>query len=805
MKNKFLSRLRKIQILAWSCLWSIAMMFWLPSRPAIAQSINFGPDLDCPAAENLPNPYPLNVAENGSINESIDVVNSPDIVDWSFDTAPISFTGSPPCTGGGDAYTCNNVDITIPSEEVSGESASVYSTDATPKGNYFFTLRVEDASDDNVFCARDYTLNIESPFDLSFVLDRSYSMTEPANPSDPSGLSRWEALRTAVRESTTLASFINDVIELPAPDNSRLGLTIFGEGIADESFAVPQPIDDNLETLVEDAIANPPSYPTGNATHMGPGIEDAEAKLNDCDRKRLIVLFTDGQQFPSTASFQVAANGTNYINDDPINATCTGGDENPIEIVPVGIMQPSSDYATLLQTIAVENGENSAIFTTTGLDFSFQDGSAVTFDTALTQAIVQALSGSSPQIIAQDQNRLTGDIALPPFSVNRHVRQLILKLTVGQELNRSTLEDLLANVQVLKDNNDVTSYFQPTIAGDASKTIWLRSRFQTTANSSQPPLSPEGTYQVQLRQPSSIVEPIPVQLVSIADDRALDMAWSVKPDAPRTNRAFSPTVELKWQGEPIPNAKVEASILRPGDDLGDLLARTRTPIRIANQGNLAVSEATAPALALRPQEISVGARKYVDLLRYDRNFIRRLKPKEQTLSLNYQGDGIYSAAYNPGDISGVYQVLYRVTAADPSFGKIERKAVQSVYVNPAPISLKRSTIKTLINPDGTITTVLRPVTEDGKLIGPGQLSSFNVKGLASAQILEGAKQDGTYEIKMKPKRGVDPRRTQISLSFRGQETYRGLATQLKARPGLLTRVRDRIRLDDRIGNLRRIR
>jgi hypothetical protein len=821
--------LKKPSRLLWSCLWAIPICLLLFVRPALAVDINFGDSCD-PSDPVEPINLQVDVPIPSVDEAMISVAGAAGNVIWNFDSVPTDMG----CTLASDdrSFTCNGITVVLPGAPLPTDDPSTPFIDETvefiatpdqdvmvsgsPSGEGDFDFRINVTSVDTLTDTgcRSFQLSMVQPFDLSFVLDRSISMNRNADPSDPASLSRWEALRTAVRESTTLATFINDLIQLPAPANSRLGLTIFGDGVLNESFNIPEPIDGNLEMLVETAIAIPPSLPTGWFTRMGPGIQDAESKLDDCSRKRLIVLFTDGQQNPPNDPNLVADDGQTYLDGDPINATCTAAADNPIEIVSVGILQPSSEYADLLQTLAVENGLHSAIFTTTGLDFSFDDGSAVTFDSALEQAIVQALSGSSPQIVAQEQRyqRENGDVVFSPVTLNRKVRQLIFKLSFEQELSRSSLDKLLTNVQVFKNGKNVTRYFQPTVVGDTAKTVWLRSQFKAVSETSNlPPISPEGDYQLFLsRTGNFFAEPLSARLVSIADDSSLDMAWSVSPNSPRTNRAFSPTVELKWQGQPITNAKVQVSILRPGDDLGDLLARTSSST--ASQRNLAVATATASqsdltaispvtaqGLTLATEEISLGNQKYLDLLR-NPDFIRRLKPNEQTLNLSYQGEGIYSTAYNPGDISGVYQVRYQVIAEDPRFGKIERQAVQSVYVNPAPISLDLSTVKTLVDLDGTITTVFRPVTEDGKFIGPGQASSFNVQGLASAQISEGAKQDGTYEIRMKPKQGVDPKRVQGTVSFRGQETYRGVVTNFEARPGIITRFRDRFR---NLGGLRR--
>ncbi len=775
MKPLISNLVSKIRRLLWHCLWVIPICLLLLSYPALAdfevgpEDIIFSNSAGdfCPPADLDPYPIPNTADESiivgDQVNLTINVVDyddedNPKEADFdslTFDTDPND------CSPGASSFTCSNVNIELQEGDANEKRAHVSTSAGAPEGAhpaglYYFDLAARSLLGT---CYRAYSLNInEPPFDIGFVLDRSNSMNQPAYPDDPSSLRRWEALRTAIRESMTLTSFINDLIEIPAPEGSRLGLTIFGDGVLDESFATPQPIDGLLFDLVESAIEPSPTSPTGHYTRMGPGLQDAEGKLNDCSRARLIILFTDGEQNP-VGDPNLVADGTSYMNGDPINATCPASNpaNNPIEIVSVGILQPSSTYADLLQALASSNGDNAAIFTTTGLDFSFQDGTDVDFSTALTQAIIQALSGSSPQIVAQYQDILDREITLAPFSLNQNVGQLILKLTFEQELDRQDLEELLANVRLFKDGDDVTNYFQPTVVGDTARTIWLRSRFESPplAPSSLPSLVSEGSYEVRLSPSSNVVNALSFRLVSIADDSSLDMSWSVTPDAPRTSQTFSPTVQLSWLGQPISNANVEALILRPGDDLGDLLAKT--PGRVD------------PCLACLQDAGSAGYQKYLDLLRNDPDFVNRLKPNEPKITFNYQGDGVYSTAYNPGDISGVYQVLYRVIAEDPSFGTIQREAIQSVYVRFGEIDLAASSETTVV--DGNkILVYWRPVTIDGRLIGPGQGSAISIDGIDVVDIEDN--QDGSYILTL----SGDPD-TPISVKVLGEEIYQGQADQ----------------------------
>lgn len=755
MKVSIRTHLTRASHSIWHCLWLATVFLVFTGNTAIADP--YAIDITTPDPPPNTIVHTIKVVVDTPIveeDEHINVQNAPGEVFWEFNPSPSS-GGDVVCTPSTptNSATCNGVTVELPmgapdSPVSAGLPVRVFGTptrvpgEPTASTSFTFGLTVAEEGGAAEVATRTFAVDIEVPFDLGFVLDRSGSMSNYADPTvpDPDKITRWQALTNAVLDSAVLANMVDDT---SPPDGSRFGLTIFDGGVEFSSDLLP--VDDDLESTVTEMLEEA-GGPSGY-TRMGLGLKDAEEKLDDCNRPRILVLFTDGKQEPEGDPSHVQLDGVNYDTTPPtaINATCP--DLSDIEIISVGIIQPSSDYFTILQNLASQNGGNSVILTTTG-DIS----------SALDGALVAALSGSSPQIVAQYQDVLGGEITLTPFNLNQNVRQLILKLTFERELPRSDLEELLANINVLKDGEPVTNYFEPKIVGDTAQTIWLQSRFQSSPSgqSSLPPLPSEGSYEVQLSQPTNSTSPLPFRLASIADDSILDMRWSVAPDAPQTNQSFSPTVKLSVFGQPISNANVEALILKPGDDLGDLLAKT--PGRVDS------------CLTCVQDAYSAGGEKYWSLLLNNPDFVDRLQPNQQTLTLDYQGDGIYSAAYNPGDISDVYQILYRITADDPNLGKIQREAIQSLFVRPGAIDLDSSSVTTVVD-GNNILVYWRPMTIDGRLIGPGQASAMSVDGLDVVSVRD--HQDGSYTLLLDRK---EPN-TAISFKFLDEEIYQGSAEQ----------------------------
>jgi hypothetical protein len=229
------------------------------------------------------------------------------------------------------------------------------------------------------------------------------------------------------------------------------------------------------------------------------------------------------------------------------------------------------------------------------------------------------------------------------------------------------------------------------------------------------------------------------------------MAWRVEPKTPRVSQDFHPQMDLSQLGTPIDGATVSAFVLKPGDDLGDLLANYGASIDPSS----AIDAGTA------------GYQKYLHLLENDPAFLQKLLPSEQQLTLNHQGNGRYSASYNPGDISGVYQILYNVSYDSPDTGKIERLAAQSVYVRFGELDTPGSTIATSIS--GTTTTItMKPISNVGKLIGPGQQNAFAFTGssLTVANVTD--HQDGRYTFVLEGAPNQD-----VDITLLGETIYNG--------------------------------
>ena len=802
MKKSLLTLLYKIGLLSLSCLWSIPICLLLFSRPAVAQDIEFDPSTTPPGCV-ASSPHIFTVNQNSAINESIGITNSPSSVNWSFDQTPNPQGPYPACIPGvgGDSYTCNGVDITIPSGTVSGESANVNSISATPLGLYAFDLQVEDTTDTSVTCSRGYFLNIcepKIPFDLAFVLDRSGSMNSTADPMDPSSESRWQVLKDSIIHfADDLRLFNNSPC---SPTDNTVGLTLFATNVlsnnsfpADPSnpasapaapsdlvsisaFPAPpeNPIDpdDSLPGEVENELD---SQTPGGSTAMGNGLQSALQEWDptlpvdiDETRSRIVVLFSDGRQ---NRNPRVNLDGQGFNDGTSINTSTGNGS---VKIITMGVGSPNNDYLETLQNLAYEN-RGVYLSTTDGQSFTCVPSAGApdacldpdtnpainwggTLGEVFEYAIAPALSSNSPLMIASYGGQLSSEtVKLPEeFTVNFNINQLVMDLLFDRKLERSELEDLLENVRIYRNGEDISSYFHPHIAADYTQWASLSTDYTgTNAAGELTKIPSAGNYTVKLVKPERI-DDINFQVFPLADDDHLKATWGVTPNIPRVDTPVDVYANLTWRGQPIKDAIVEATILEPGTYVGDALAR--------NQLVIDSPPGRDPS--------SPGYQKYLTLLENDPEFVEQLAFKPQKIKLKYQNNGSYVGTYTP-TVAGSTQIFIEAKGKDPELGSpIQRLFFLSKSVRVGKIDLANSNISTQFDSRGSAIINWRPVTVNGLFVGPGNDSAFTIKGAERTRITDD--QLGGYQMYLE---GVGPN-DKIALRYLGEDIYQGTLCQL---------------------------
>ena len=574
--------------------------------------------------------------------------------------------------------------------------------------------------------------------------------------------------------------FLADVLALSPPVDSSLGLTIFSSKALDvPTFTtLKTPVDAALAIEVANEIG--PGAPAHSAapgcdwmstpencewggTSIGAALQDGLAKLSSGTATHLktLVLFTDGEQ--NTAPY-VTTDGLKICatSEDPAACVAEPEIDASVRIISIGIGDPSSSYHTLLQNLANESQFGTYISANATTPDDFPCAGSIT--DAFQCVSSYTLAGNSPQMVSYSSGMLGNTPkTMDAFEVNAGVRMLLLSISFDQDIDPSSIEDLSSWIVIKKDQTDVTRYFSVVRALDTSKHVLVKAVFPQAGMTSARRFLPQGRYNVTLTKPSGTSGNIAYRAISFVDDHSLKMTWEVsEPTDPRANEAFLPSMRLFWLGMPLEDATVTARVLRPGDDLGDVLAK--------------MPDVDLQLKATGVEMASAGQLKYLSLFK-DSELVQKISPTSGQHSLQYRGSGSYDTSYNPGQVSGVYQIRYDVSADTARYGKVQRVAVQSVYVQPGEIDTEASIISKTLR-GNTLTVKLRPKTTYGKLIGPGQLRAFNVSGQDIKLVdLKEVGQDGTYELVLSG--DLDKI---ISVNYLGKPLFKGPASKFGEQP-----------------------
>lgn len=670
---------------------------------------------------------------------NIGVVGAPGNVNWGFFGVPTPIgIGGCPATDN-NPYVCQGITITLPNGSVSNAAtATVNWTGTAPSsGALSFVLIVDGHS-------REYRIDVRRPLDMAFVLDKSGSMGIISEGTT----TRWDALKTAV--NNFMLKLSNPAFAQPG---DRVGLTFFETGVTPSSFGnTLLTLNPGAATMVQTAMN---SLSPGSGTAMGLGINEAKTKLADATRTRDILLFTDGEQ---NVAPLVNNNGCD-VGGVALNANCPvlPGSSGNLKIFTIGIGNPSPTYLTTLQNLATKSGGN-CLITSNGTTFTNTNSMVIgNIDAIFTQAFVNLLRDNSPQLIRTKSGTIDANSQrLVDFPLNKNVDNLLIEVALNKNVEIAELVRLTRAILVNRNGQDVTSLATPRWVGSTPNTYVYSFSFNTDKAYTNK-LRSDGIWDVTV-QPNSVASGLTYRIAVIADDHALDYTCSQGLASPTVNATQKFAAQFSDRGKPIENATITATVYRPGDDIGDLLARN--PKKVAT-----------PARQL--DQSAVGIIKYQTLLRDDAAFVRALTPVEQVVTLTHQGNGRYEGNYSGMNVAGIYQIVFRIQGQDSIRGQYDRYEMQSMYVQPGQIDFGRSVIdKAVIN--GKLVMTVRPVTTYGRFLGPAAADAFDVNATAAKLSSVVDNQDGSYTLTVQ-----STTQSRGTISILNQKLFSGNLTALK--------------------------
>lgn len=546
---------------------------------------------------------------------------------------------------------------------------------------------------------------VRRPFKLVFVLDISGSMSTLVQGSATD--TRWEVLKRSV-------GVFMDNLEKDSVYKDQVGLTYFTNYLVQPNAPMADKFLPNTgeKTLLPDRTSTFIDTDMGGRvplarTSIGDGLVDAKTKLtrySPVDTTRMIFLFTDGIQ-----------NEPPFIDPDgkslaggtiPINDVYPAG-EGSIKICVVEV-ESFTPYAQILQNLATNNRgfyRSTTVGDETDLHEIFQD------------IFPLMLKDYSPQMVARKKGLIQNGMSSETFSINGGVGRVHLQLTFKNGDNLT--------MTVEKDGKDITQY-----AGINTKGYLQSMNFDLPLKTS-PKTTAQGKWTVKISGQNGKR----YSLACIADDHFLDYTCSLLKNDYNIGEPLKFSVNLKHSGLPLDSSanQVKAIILKPGEDLGHLLATSGWDFHQPDS-----------------DVVDAATQKYLDLLRNDSTFYEALLPSEQVVVLHHDSAGYYSGQFDKTDLTGIYNVIFMMKGEIPRLGSFERTETQATLFKFAETSDTKTDVKVSVDngQKNTVTITVRPMNKFKKYLGPGLKNWVNVVLKSSSARMAGVGDnlDGSYSF-----------------------------------------------------------
>lgn len=571
-----------------------------------------------------------------------------------------------------------------------GKVEMLAASSCRPEINNFVEIDLNTISNsDGTSDAQKYYLPIlRDPIKVVLVLDMSGSMSLPV----PGGtIVRWQVLKNAVE------LFVQK-LEAFKQDRDSVGVTYFsteltqpGSPIGSGFIAIDTTVAPRSSAIIQsDMLGKGPTY----LTAMGKGLLNAKLKLNDnnpINARKLVLLFTDGLQ-----------NVEPLVNPDGItlspgsyalnNGPCAALDS--VHYYTIG-MGDITLVPEILGQIAKSNGGVS-LTTITGAN----EGEIYDF---FQDQFANMLTGSSPQVVSRKTGFLSASGTTYSFPINGNVSKLYFEFINPDAAN--------ATFKLEKGGKDLTAFAKITSG-----------TFYKTLNIPLPILTPElvnseGDWNLTISGNSSKK----FSLACFVDDHFVSFSCQPQKSVYTVGDTLVLNASLQYAGKPLTGDanKVQVVLLKPGDDLGDLLA-TYTDRRTDSL-----------------KDVEPGAEtKFLHLMQSDSSFYKELLPTSQVIDLTEDGAGVFKGSYRNTDLTGTYQLMFMVNGEVPGAGKFERQKKYSAVFKFGQISERSTEIDATISTppastthdnNGSIATItIKPKNKFGYYLGPGYLSRIKL-------------------------------------------------------------------------------
>ena len=683
----------------------------------------------------------------------------------------------------GNCTRYNNISISpglIPIEF--NENADILELTVQPTGiNYDVKFKVRINTSDEIGCGEEYDCNREvefnfilrHPIDLVFVLDRSGSMEcTDCELTDWPGCAdtekpnrRWDRLIDAVEEFVSISNWSDNMI---IDNRDSLGVVYFsGSSVAAASGASGLSRWENV-SIFRDRIKenmsspprenDPPTELARDGTGIGIGLVKAVIDLFNRehydDKRQIIILFTDGEENRNTIEIG-SERRVNDLDGRAINLDDEVRDDIELFTLAANSVPPSgSDILSGLASDDSHTPGNNKPWYNGPHDYS-PDVGLSNFHKGLSINIFNDIFNAygSPELIYTEEQLINTSNRFSVFS-NDGVSRLVFKAHFEKPLADKLSYTLKKDGNIIYDSliiSNIGKYY-------ASFSVEIQKLARDNITSL-------GTWTLEVNNIDTIIGINEHKLCfsAIADDHNIDLNVNFG-DNLRVNDKIKPVLGLKYKNNPVTNATVKMFVIKPGDDIGDILARAEN---ISLDTSLEAGGFASQKLLHLQKNNPSALDAYLNLQR-------------DSVMLDHQENGLYTGESAVMDVVGTYKVIFYIHADIPETGRLERMKEQSVYVRFGEINrhLNLKDQKVIIIPatptsPAKAVITIKPaykISDKIRFIGPGYNYAFSVEGTGVLTDNVTDNGDGSYTLKLTLNEGENP---DIKLTMLSEEIYTG--------------------------------
>jgi hypothetical protein len=480
-------------------------------------------------------------------------------------------------------------------------------------------------------------------------------------------------------------------------------------------------------------------------TAMGGGLQTAIDALSppNASRGRAVVLFTDGEQNVDPMVHDPGVGLTIQDEGTPISSGVNGHSTLDmalqIRVNTIGV-EGSTTVNDLLSTIATLTGGK---FNGTTDPSDFQE--------IFIGQVVDLLRPNSPQLVAYRRGITRGDKSVEVFTINKTSRKVVFEVSWPRGDSLS--------FRVKKDGVDVTPIGE-IVTGAFYRIFALPLPASIGGNE----VAPEGDWELEILGRRGIS----YETAALSDESSLAYQVSLGHNQYAVGDTLSLGVNVTFAGHPVTDARVTATILKPGLGVGTLLSTNPTP---------------QPPPTFQPEPGATAGQKKLALLLQDQHAWQSIQPGAYTVSLQGHPDGSYSGLFGRTDVEGTYTAQFNIEGERPDIGKYRRTERISTPVRFGKASLPASSVR--ITELGRTTAgrslqlYICPKDRFGNNLGPD--NSDQVTVVVSPGSVDSGKVDlvdGCYTIPLLIPLAVDPT---VTISVMDQPVFHGRLSRLEPR------------------------